>query len=186
MRDSIFVKGFADTNESERRIEPLEIGLRIDMDRRNGKAPARFRQRLGNHRSAMAAAARMLCDRDPANRGYWIFAAGRKQPRNGDQFTPLAPAEPMDGLGVQSIRIGKGAVLLDNEDRLAQPQDVVEITRREFGKCPPFHIQVHDWFQLRASIKSRRICNHVSKMHETMHQNMGVHKWSEAKGRRTQ
>src|SRR5204863_3581622 len=75
-------------------------------------------------------------DRDPADLDP-RFLRKRDQPQTPSQLA-IRPQQQMLRPLVEAIEIGIGAMLLDDKDRLAKPQYLVQQPRRQITEAVPF------------------------------------------------
>lgn len=140
MNDPVFLVGRRRGGETEAGIEALEISLGGKLDRLPRREGFQTPQRFGHQQAAGPGSPHLRRGDDATHRSFLIPDSRLEHARVGDQIARtvvVEPAEQVPGGGVTAIGIEIGAVLLDDEDALAQADDFVKMLGRKVAETRP-------------------------------------------------
>lgn len=134
MGDAVFEVFGGGAAEAEGGVEALEVELGADAQGARAVVVPAAGHALAHEGEAEAGAARGRGDDDAADAGLGEGDGGREDAEIGGEGAGVVVGPEVVGVGIEVVDVVVGAGLLDDEDALAEREDLVELGDGEVGE----------------------------------------------------
>ncbi len=131
VRDAVLVVHVGTRREAERAVEALQMGLRMQADRRVGPLRADVLERARQQRVAEARAAERGGRQHAADPDVGILRIGQQHAQVAGQPARFVICGQMPRCLVRVVDVAVHAILLDDEHRAARLENRIDLTRRQ-------------------------------------------------------